>query len=175
MVRLCQIAMGGNHLELDSIGANAHNRAGCNQPQHLGMRRSASAIRWLFTPPPTPTPGRAILWWELRRIPVNLLIGLYGILCLLIFFAAIHHAHLLQPGEDAIEPIAIVLAPIAFNLCYTLGWLVEAPARVLAPRLTPKLGPRLLLIGLAFSLLVISLPAVFWLGYACVQAMGLLK
>lgn len=118
--------------------------------------RLPSPIRWLFTPLPSPSPGRAILWWELRRIPVNLLIGVYGIVCLLIFYAVITHSPALQPGEDAVEPLAVILAPIAFNVCYTLGWLVETSARALAPRLTPKLGPRLLFIGLVFSLIVVT-------------------
>jgi hypothetical protein len=110
---------------------------------------------------PSPTPGRAIVWWELRRIPVNLLIGVYGMMCLLIFVVAIGRVDLLQPGEEVDELIAIIVAAIGFNLCYTLGWLVEAPARALLPRLTPKFGRRLLLIGLVFSLLFITIPFLF--------------
>src|SRR5438874_13808986 len=116
-----------------------------------------SPIRWLFTPPNPPGVGRSIIWWEKRRIPVNLVIFIYGILCLVIFFAAINASHVLQPGEDAVEPFAIILAPIVFNICYTFGWLVEASARAVAPRLTAKLGPRLLLAGLIFTFCIISL------------------
>ena len=139
------------------------------------MSRVASPIRWLFTPPEPPGIGRSIAWWEKRRILVNLLIGAYGVVCLLIFFAAISSSHVLQPGEDAVEPIALILVPIAFNICYTFGWVVEATARAVMPRLSPKLGPRLLLAGLAFSLCVISLPAVFWGGYFLLHALGIVK
>ncbi len=148
------------------------NAGSTQQPR---MTRTIATIRWLFTPPDPPGVGRAILWWEARRIPVNVLIGAYGIVCFLIFFAAINGSKVLQPGEDAVEPIAIILVPIAFNICYTFGWLVEAPARALAPGLTPKLGPRLLLVGLLFSFCIISLPAVFWVGYLLLHVLGIAK
>lgn len=138
------------------------------------MSRAIASFRWLFAPLTSPSPWRAILWWEVRRIPINLLIGAYGIVCLIIFFAAINHDHVSQPGEDAVEPIALLFAPIAFNLCYTLGWLVEAPARAISMDMTPKLGPRLLLGGLIVSFCIISAPPVFWLGYICLQALGLI-
>ena len=32
---------------------------------------------------------------------------------------------MLQPGEDAVEPMALLLAPFAMNLCYTAGWVAE--------------------------------------------------
>ena len=30
--------------------------------------------------------GKVVLWWEIRRIPFNLIVGFYGIVCLVIFF-----------------------------------------------------------------------------------------
>jgi hypothetical protein len=36
------------------------------------------SCRWLFAPPLRPGGWRSISWWELRRVPVNLLIGSYG-------------------------------------------------------------------------------------------------
>ena len=136
---------------------------------------SFSLFRWLFAPPNPPGIGRSIIWWEKRRIPVNLLIGIYGIICFLIFFAAINASHQLPPGEDAVEPMAILLAPIAFNLCFTLGWLVEAVMRAAAPGVTPKLGPRLLLAGLVFSFCLISVPALLWGGSFLLHAAGIVK
>src|ERR1700677_4510188 len=62
--------------------------------------------RWLFAPQARPGAWRTIAWWELRRIPVNLLIGVYGIFCLSVFFWAILSSNVLQPGEDAVEPMA---------------------------------------------------------------------
>jgi hypothetical protein len=112
---------------------------------------------------------RVILWWELRRIPFNVLIGVYGVMCLAIFFWGILGSGILRPGEDAVEPMALVAAPFAVNICYTFGWLVELVARLVRPSLTPRLGPRLLRLGLGFSMFVISIPALYWGGYRVLQ------
>jgi hypothetical protein len=137
------------------------------------MSTSTSPLRWLLRPQQRPAVLSTILWWEARRLPVNLLLGAYGLVCLLIFFTAINHTGVLKPGDDAVEPLAILLAPFAFNLCYTFGWVVEVIAR-LAGDVPQKLGPRLLAAGLAFSFFVISAPAAFWGGYVLLQLLGVL-
>jgi hypothetical protein len=111
-------------------------------------------------------------WWELRRIPFNLIIGVYGGLCVLAFFWGITTSGHLQPGEDAVEPLALVTAPVAINVFYTLGWFVEIPARLTVSTLTPRLGPLLLKLGLGFGLVLITLPAAFWTGYRLLQLAG---
>jgi hypothetical protein len=136
------------------------------------MHKIAAIFHWLFEPPATLSAMGSIVWWEARRIPVNLLIAAYGLLCLAIFFAAIGASHTLPPGEDAVEPAALFLAPIAFNICYTLGWLVEIPARLVVPDLSPGFGPGLLFAGLVFSAVVISLPAVLWVVYLGAHLIG---
>jgi len=81
---------------------------------------------------------------------------------LVIVYACASATGELKPGEDLIEPIALLFAPLAINVCYTAGWVVELlvrPARPLHP-----LAPRLLWLGLVFSLTVVALPAVIWLG-----------
>ena len=93
---------------------------------------------WLFSNPKEPvSASRVIAWWEIRRLPFNLIVGAYGILCLAVFFAAITSSGHLQPGEDAVEPIALVAAPFVINILYTLGWIVELTARSLEPGLSP--------------------------------------
>jgi hypothetical protein len=66
------------------------------------------------------------------------------------------------------------LAPFGINLLYTLGWLVEAPARLLKPSLSPSFGPLLLKLGLGLGLFLITLPAAFWGGYRLLQMAGVL-
>jgi hypothetical protein len=139
------------------------------------MDSMPSLFQWLFAPPADLGPARSVLWWEFRRIPVNLLIAVYGVLALVIFYVAITTSGKLPPGDDAVEPIAIIAAPFVFNLCYTLGWLVEAPARSLYPGLSPRFGPRLLMLGLGFSLCVITVPAAFWAGYRVLLLVHLLR
>ncbi|WP_165072845.1 hypothetical protein [Paludisphaera rhizosphaerae] len=131
-----------------------------------------SPVRWLFAPQADPTPRRTILWWEVRRLPVNLVVGAYGVVCLAIFFWGLSGSGELKPGEDAVEPLALLAAPIMFDVCYTLGWVVEALARRSHPDLPRWLGPLLMALGLAFSLAVVTMPAAFWGGYRCLQIVG---
>ena len=115
-----------------------------------------------------------VAWWEVRRIPFNIIIGAYGVVCVLVFFWAFATSGQLQPGEDAVEPLALIAAPFGINLLDTLGWLVEIPARVLKPSLSPRFGPLLLTLGLGLGLSLISLPAVYWGGYRLLQVAGAL-
>src|SRR6187455_2657407 len=101
--------------------------------------------KWMFGRPAAGRSlGKVVLWWELRRIPFNLIVGFYGIVCLAIFFWAIGTSNELQPGEDAVEPLALIAAPFVINALYTLGWLVEVSTRILVPNLSPRFGPILL-------------------------------
>jgi hypothetical protein len=79
-------------------------------------------MSWLFTSPSsTSSAWRVIAWWEARRIPFNIVIGLYGLVCLLVFFWSIETSGHLPAGEDAVEPIALIFAPFGINILYTLG------------------------------------------------------
>lgn len=130
-------------------------------------------IEWLFTNPQEPRSlWRIIAWWELRRIPFNIIVGTYGALCFVVFLSAIMTSGHLQPGEDAIEPLLLMVAPFGINLLYTLGWLVEVPSRLLILRLSPRFGPMLLKLGFGLGLFLITLPAVFWGGYRLLQLVG---
>jgi hypothetical protein len=103
-----------------------------------------------------------IVWWEVRRIPYNLVVGVWGAICLLIFIWSVNASGHVAPGEDAIEPLLLPFLPNAVNICYTTGWPVEIVLRRLWSDLNPKLGEFLFRAGLVFSLAVISLPAVVW-------------
>jgi hypothetical protein len=132
---------------------------------HFISLKFKATINWFFEPQQLPVRWwRIIRWWELRRIPFNLFIGIYGIICLAIFFWGISGCNILKPGEDAIEPLALMASPFIANICYTLGWLVELPVRFVYPSLSPNFGPRLLKLGVGFSIIIISFPAVYWGG-----------
>jgi hypothetical protein len=115
-----------------------------------------------------------VLWWEARRIPFNVILGLYGCLCLIVFFWAITTSGQLRAGEDAIEPLVLMAAPIGINVLYTFGWLVEVPARLVFADVTREFGPSLLKIGLGIGIVLISLPAAFWVGYRLLQTIGVI-
>lgn len=130
-------------------------------------------VAWLFRPRGGPsTAWQVIAWWEVRRIPFNIVVGIYGLFCLVIFYWAIGTSGRLPSGEDAVEPIAILLAPFAINALYTLGWLVEVPAQWSGWKEAPKLGPLLLKLGLGLGIILSSLPAAFWMGYRLLQIAG---
>ncbi len=119
-------------------------------------------MEWFFRPPSAePDALRAIWWWEARRIPYNLVVGIAGVVSLMLFYLFINLAHGLQFGEDLVEPIALFAAPIAINVCYTLGWITELLWRACGSR-SLTIGPALLKIGVCFSLIVISIPSVCW-------------
>ena len=72
-------------------------------------------------------PWDAIAWWELRRIPYNLLLGVLGLAT--IFVVLWVGSHFVRPGEDVEEPLGLVFAVVAYgiaaNVFYTLGWISE--------------------------------------------------
>jgi hypothetical protein len=118
---------------------------------------------------------RVIVWWEVRRIPFNVIVGAYGFLCLAVFFWAVTTSGHLAPGEDAVEPLALLAAPFGINALYTLGWLIEVPLRFLLRNLSPRFGPVLLALGLALGLFLITVPAGWWVAYRILQGLGVLR
>eukprot|EP00456_Euglypha_rotunda_P013451 TRINITY_DN1403_c0_g1_i12.p1 TRINITY_DN1403_c0_g1~~TRINITY_DN1403_c0_g1_i12.p1 ORF type:complete len:158 (-),score=13.81 TRINITY_DN1403_c0_g1_i12:241-714(-) len=127
-------------------------------------------LDWMFKSPPPPSDAwSTIAWWESRRIPFNLLILGYAIPCFIVYVWGLSTSGHLQPGEDAEEPLVLLAAPIAINVLYTLGWLVEAPVRLVIPNLPPRVGPTLLKLGMGLGLFWISIPAIFWGGYRILQ------
>jgi hypothetical protein len=84
-----------------------------------------------------------------------LIVGMVGIVSLIFFFQFIHLAHGLKPGEDAIEPMALIAAPFALNIADTAGWAGELHLRLLWRIRSPAIGPALLILGLSFSLLLV--------------------
>jgi hypothetical protein len=114
----------------------------------------------------TLTTGQVIRWWELRRL-------LYNVVLLVVGVAAIAGMEWLMTkvipmGEDAIEPMALVLGVVVYgimaNLCYTLGWVVELRGRKTDPAAARRRGQWMFRAGLLFSCVLTSVP--FW--FACV-------
>ena len=131
-----------------------------------------SNVSWLFAPPPEPRSAWSIIrWWEARRVPYNLIVGTVGLLSFVAFLALVGYCGHLEPGEDAFEPLELFIAPIAINLCYTAGWVTEI-SLWRAQTWGRPIGPRLLRLGLAFSLIVVMLPAILWAVTCDARAVG---
>lgn len=109
-------------------------------------------IHWVFESNAPREPWwRLLLWWERRRIPYNIFVGAWGVVCLAICLFAIWAIGELQPGEDAIEPLALIAAPIAINIAYSKGFFAELVLRRWVPSIgdRPGLSVTLLKLGLA--------------------------
>lgn len=127
-------------------------------------------ITWFFSRPPEPlSPLRIVAWWEVRRIPYNVIVGITGIMGLALYYLFITMANGLEPGEDLVEPMALIMAPFFINICYTAGWIVELPANVIRHKGSSPIGPTLLKLGVGFSIFVTSLPAIIWFAILIVR------
>jgi len=59
-------------------------------------------------------------WWEKRRIPYNVIVLPVAMVSYIFFLLFIAMAEILKPGEDAVEPIALIIGPIMMNICYVV-------------------------------------------------------
>lgn len=133
-------------------------------------------ISWLFfVPENRRTFGNIVRWWEKRRIPFNLIVGSVGLCSLVLFYVFIKASGKLNPGEDPVEPLPLIAAPILMNVCYTAGWIVEAVLNPKRSAARKPLAPTLFKYGLIFSLTVVLLPAVFWGVYVLLLTLGIAR
>ena len=114
-----------------------------------------------------------VLWWEVRRIPYNIAVGLVGTFSLVSMFFLIAASDALEPGEEAIELVGLFVLPllggIFFNVCYTAGWVLELLVRSAARADNRFLGPILFTGGLLLSFGIVLLPAVLWATHVTVK------
>lgn len=119
---------------------------------------------WLFQPLCGEITNKQIwLWWEKRRLFYN---GMVIVIALVSFTAyayfLVYSGHL-RPGEDLIEPIAILagvtVAPVVWNLAYFLGPIADIFIHSVSGKTR---GPVLLGLGLLFSVGLVSFPALYW-------------
>jgi hypothetical protein len=116
-------------------------------------------MSWPFDVPPEPRSAWSIIgWWELRRVLYNLALALVGGVCCTLF--VLFMSLMLEPGEDAVEPLALPVAVVLANMAYTGGWVVELLVRLIRRNRHPHVGPKLLKVGLVFTLVVVLLPPV---------------
>lgn len=106
-----------------------------------------------------------IIWWELRRIAFNCIVGTVGIISVVVFVLLAS----LRPRqfEEGPEPFAILIFGFGANLCYTGGWIAELVARLLWRERATFFGPMTFSLGLLFSIALCFLPpllaALVWL------------
>ncbi len=113
-------------------------------------------LHWPSQDSAAATRADVVRWWEARRLAFNLYLAAVGVASWLLVMIAGSAA--VKPGIDFVEPLVLVLGPIAFailaNLCYTFGWIVDAAAFRGAPR------AGLFKAGVVFSLLLTASPGI---------------
>ena len=102
-------------------------------------------------------------WWESRRLAYNAIVGGAGIVTL----GVVTVIASIPPGLPmGFNWRPVVAYGILANLCYSVGWLLEAAAQSMWGPSCPKFGPALFRQGVAFSvgltLLPIAVVSVGW-------------
>jgi hypothetical protein len=110
------------------------------------------------------TRRQVILWWEARRIPFNIIVGITGIitcalLALMGYFAETKFGlEALLPDPPIVAVLAIFLYGIGANVCYTGGWLSELFVRREWKEKGQRYGEIAFMLGVLFSVALTLLP-----------------
>lgn len=123
-------------------------------------------LRRLFSAGRVPSRSAEVIrWWELRRVPYNLVVGAVGLASIIVF--ELSARSMIPPGEDAVEPpviwLGVILYGVACNGAYTLGWIGEIYFFGHAREAGLVFRKRAFPVGLIVSCLVPTLPAGLWI------------
>lgn len=137
--------------------------------RELGLDRDPEPGRtlgdFLFPTPARRNVGAILGWWERRRLPYNIIVGVSGVVSI----GVGTFLTWLPPGGEFLglppwQPV-VVFAVLA-NFFYTLGPTLEILVDKLWGRKVLPIGPALYRMGLTFSVGLTFLPAmmmfVFW-------------
>ncbi len=113
-------------------------------------------------------------WWELRRVPYNVIVGAAGLVTCAIALgvAAVAEAKLndaLGMPHPVLAIAGVLLYGIAANFCYTGGWATEWLARKIWKERAGAFGQISFCLGIIFSVLLTLLPAVLLTGVLIVR------
>jgi hypothetical protein len=114
-------------------------------------------------PEPAAKTADVIGWWEARRIPFNLIVGVVGLLSCMAFGVVVLGAYLLFDIDWFPEPFSIFAVPLygfLANICYTGGWMAEVAIRRIWPREAERFALASFRLGLQFSLVLTATPGV---------------
>ena len=136
-------------------------------------------LGWLFTRPIGPLPSGAVIrWWEARRVPYNMIVGMVGLISSSVMVAVAFTcesrggALIGLPDPPAFALVAVLLYGILANVCYSGGWITELLVAKLWFVDTARFGPIAFTLGIAFSVLVTLIPAVLVVAMAALTSCG---
>jgi hypothetical protein len=126
--------------------------------EHLDQPRPVGALtEFLFPAPAQRNVGAILGWWEKRRIPYNIAVGLCGAASVGWIFTG----EFIMTGGSvaAVAPWqGVVVFGLLANVCYTLGPAIEIIVHKIWGRELLPIGPALYRMGLTFSLGLALLP-----------------
>jgi hypothetical protein len=128
--------------------------------------KKLKALRLFRRSEPLETWRQVVLWWEVRRLAYNLIVGGAGVAtCLLMVgIAAFSERELGEPIGMPDPPLfgilLIVLYGMAANICYTFGWIAELCLKRLWQSRADQFGQVSFASGLAFSVILTFVPSV---------------
>lgn len=126
-------------------------------------KESFRATHWLFRDNQhSDSIGKIIAWWEIRRIPYNILVGLVGVVSLAVNLE-LWENYVKLPTEIEGGPgplVSVLVFGVLANIFYTSGWVFEAIYKAIRHHGSNILGRRLFICGLVFSLLLAALPGI---------------
>jgi hypothetical protein len=110
-------------------------------------------------------PAHVVAWWELRRLPYNMIIAATSVLTLSVFYAVAFGCErsggipLGMPRPPLLVLIAFIAYWIVVNAFYTFGWILELLVARVWHVSTPVFGPIAFTLGTAVSVVVTLVPA----------------
>lgn len=108
-----------------------------------------------------------LCWWELRRIPYNVVVGAVGVITCGVILTAVAIASELfneplgLPDPPILAVFGVLAYGIAANVCYTGGWVAEWVVRKVWRARAGAFGEISFVLGIVFSVLVTLIPAGF--------------
>ncbi len=110
-----------------------------------------------------------IAWWELRRIPYNVIVGIVGLVCVYLYLVVDALPPRLPADElDFDYFLVISVSAVLANVLYTGGWVCEVMLRSATRQQVRHFGPSMLRLGLLLSLAMpvsaVAFNALYWLS-----------
>ena len=111
---------------------------------------------------------QVIGWWEARRIPFNLVVGIAGLLsCIaagLVSMESWSYSLLIRdsglPGSPFMSLMLVIIYAIVANIFFTGGWIGELVIRKLWPSQADRFATLTCSLGVTFSVLLTLAPGI---------------
>jgi hypothetical protein len=144
----------------------------------VGRIRQLSESQFFYRNPSDSGSWRTIAWWEIRRIPYNLVVGATGIasgaICLITGALCEYFVGdaIGIPNPPIVALFAVVAYGVMANVCYTGGWVAELVVQKIWPGKGDDFGRISFFLGLVFSILLTLVPGIL---IAIIGALRLLE